>query len=129
MSADEAEAGHRRRDAAEGSCDGDDMNIGPAVPPEQHATLAEVNSWFAVRGFCIAPSAIDYADEVRRSPWGRHAPSRDDHVWVDLAKPDGAVVSPGYGFGPTLGEAALSARTRWQVEQERGHKPHPRRLP
>jgi hypothetical protein len=105
------------------------MNIGPAIPPEQLVTLEEVSSWFAGRGFCIAPSAIDYADQVRRSSWAKQALSKDHHVWVDLATPDGTVVSPGYGSGPTLAEAALSARRRWQEEQEHGYEPGPRRLP
>ena len=99
------------------------MENDAAGRPEDVAALTDVNAWFAERGFCVVASPIDYSEAVRASPWGRHASSRDHHVWVDLAKPDGTVVSPGYGSGLTLADAAVRARRRWRVEQESGADP------
>ena len=96
---------------------------------ESGAALTEVNTWFAERGFRVVASAIDYSEAVRASPWGKRASSRDHHVWVDLARPDGTVVSAGYGSGLTLADAAINARRRWQVEQEGGTGPGPGRYP
>ena len=86
--------------------------------PEQVESLAVVNTWFAARGFRLTRSPIDYAEMVRSSPWGKRAPSRDLHAWVDLARLDGTVVSAGYGAGTTFTEAAERARRRWLEEQE-----------
>ncbi|HYK70539.1 MAG TPA: hypothetical protein VEV45_21525, partial [Streptosporangiaceae bacterium] len=60
-----------------------------AEEPEGDTALTEVNTWFADRGFRVVPSAIDHSEAVRSSPWGKRAPARDHHAWVDLAKPDG----------------------------------------
>ena len=46
---------------------------------------AEVAAWFEARGLTVRISDVDYSDEVRSSPWGRGAPSRNHHVWVDPA--------------------------------------------
>ena len=105
-------------------CMGDD-----AEGPESTATFAEVDAWFNERGYRVVPSATDYSDQVRASPWGKRAPSRDHHAWVALTKLDGTVVSPGYGSGTTLAEAAVSAQRRWRTEQEGGPQPGPRFLP
>jgi hypothetical protein len=85
--------------------------------PGNLAALTDVNTWFSERGFRVVPSVTGYSEAVRSSPWGKRALSRDHHVWVDLAKPDGTIVSPGYGSGLTLTDAALRARRRWQQEQ------------
>ena len=97
------------------------MESDTAEQPENAAALAKINAWFADRGFRITVSAVDYSDQVRSSPWGKRAKSRDHHVWVDLTRPDGSVVSAGYGSGQTLTDAAERARRRWQEEQEGGH--------
>jgi hypothetical protein len=102
---------------------------GPETPEQQLAALAEVNIWFGERGFRVVPSKSDFAEALRSSPWGKGAPSRNHHAWVDLVKPDGTVVSAGYGSGLTLTDAAARARRRWQEEQERGKDPGPLRLP
>jgi hypothetical protein len=93
------------------------------------AALKDVNAWFAERGFGITPSTKDYSEQVRASPWAKRAKSQDHHAWVDLTKSDGSVVSPGYGSGATLADAANSARRRWQAEQEGGKQHGPRVLP
>jgi hypothetical protein len=87
------------------------------------STMAEVNSLLSERGFRIVLSPTDYSAEVRSSPWGKRAPSRNHHVWVDLARLDGTTVMRGYGSGERLADAANSARRRWQTEQERGSEP------
>ena len=89
----------------------------------------ELDDWFAARGFRICPSETDYSDEVQRSPWGRKAPSRNRHVWVDLCAMDSRVVQRGYGSGDTLNEARRRAQDRYRVEQEGGPPPGPRVLP
>lgn len=94
------------------------MESGAAGRSEDATVLNEVNTWFAKRGFRIVPSAVDYSEQVRSSPWGKRAKSRDHHVWVDLSEPDGNVVSCGYGSGSTLADAAKGARRRWETEQE-----------
>jgi hypothetical protein len=53
------------------------MNANGAGGPEHLAALAEVNTWFAGRGFRIVPSTFEFAEAVRSSPWGKRAPSRD----------------------------------------------------
>lgn len=105
------------------------MQNDPDGQPDNVAALTEVNDWFTERGFRVVASATDYSEAVRESPWGKRSPSRDHHVWVDLARLDGTLVSAGYGSGLTLAEAALSARHRWQVEQEGGTKAGLRILP
>jgi hypothetical protein len=87
-------------------------------PTEQPSGPADADAWFAERGFRIVPSPNDYSSAVRSSPWGKKAPSRDQHVWVDLARADGTIISSGYGAGRTLPEAVERARRRWQAEQE-----------
>jgi hypothetical protein len=119
----------RKRSSAELLEDDKNMNADGTETPDQLAALADVNTWFAERGFRIVPSTTDFAEAVRSSPWGKRAPSRDHHEWVHLARPDGSVISPGYGSGHTLAEAAVRARLRWQEEQERGKEPGQRRLP
>ena len=94
------------------------MKNDPTEQPEKMTALADVNAWFAERGFRVVPSVTDYSEAVRSSPWGKRTASRDHHVWVDLASPDGTIVSPGYGSGLTLAHAAQGARRRWQQEQE-----------
>lgn len=94
------------------------MENDPTDQPEKTTALADVNAWFAERGFRVIPSVTDYSHAVRSSPWGKRAPSRDHHAWVDLAKADGTIVSVGYGSGLTLVDAALRAQRRWQQEQE-----------
>lgn len=98
--------------------DDERMENEPADQPEKMTALADVNAWFAERGFQVIPSVTDYSEAVRSSPRGKRAPSRDHHVWVDLTKADGTIVSAGYGSGLTLADAALRARRRWQQEQE-----------
>ena len=105
------------------------MNADRAGTPVQVGPLSEVNAWFAGQGFRIVPSTTDFAEAVRSSPWGKRAPARDHHAWVDLTKPDGTVVAPGYGSGLTLAAAAASAPQRWQEEQEHGKEPGHRTLP
>jgi hypothetical protein len=87
--------------------------------PGKIRALTAVNAWFAERGFRVVPSVTDYSKAVRSSQWGKRAPSRDHHVWVDLASPDGTIVSRGYGSGLTLADAAQRAQRRWRQEQER----------
>jgi hypothetical protein len=89
----------------------------------------DVTAWFAQRGFKVALSDTDYAGRVRRSPWGRKAPSRNHHVWVDLLASDGRLVQGGYGSGDTPNEAMRRARERYQQEQEGGAPAGPRVLP
>jgi hypothetical protein len=97
--------------------------------PDDVIVLVDINAWFAERGFRIVPSAADYSGQVRSSLWGKRAKSQDHHVWVDLTRPDGAIVSPGYGSGSTLSDAAKSAQRRWQAEQEGSTGTGPRILP
>jgi hypothetical protein len=89
----------------------------------------DVETWFAQRGFMVLLSDTDYAEQVRRSPWGRKAPSRNHHVWVDLLASDGRLVQGGYGSGDTPNEAMRRARERYKLEQERGSPAGPRGLP
>jgi hypothetical protein len=105
------------------------MESGAAGRSEDATVLKDVNTWFTKRGFRIVPSAVDYSEQVRSSPWGKRAKSRDHHVWVDLTQPDGNVVSGGYGSGSTLADAAKSARRRWETEQEGSPGNGPRVLP
>jgi hypothetical protein len=85
--------------------------------PKDVTLPEDISAWFIERGFGIVASAADYSEQVRSSPWGKRAKSRDHHVWVDLTKPDGTVISAGYGSGSTLADAAKRARRRWQEEQ------------
>lgn len=109
--------------------DDERMESDAAGRPEKIAALTDVNTWFAERGFCVVASTIDYSEAVRSSPWGKRAQSRDHHMWVDLAKPDGTVVSARYGSGLTLADAAMRARRRWQEEEEGAAESDPRTLP
>lgn len=87
----------------------------------EHAPSDDVAAWFAERGFRLVVSDADFSAQVRRSPRGRTAPSRDHHVWVDLLANDGRVVHGGYGSGGTPEEAfergasALSGRAGGQA--------------
>lgn len=78
---------------------------------------AEIVRWFEERGFGLRLSETDYAPEVRASPWGRKAPSRDHHFWTDLLGRDGAVIQRGYGSGMSEDEAFVRSRERWRQEQ------------
>ncbi len=44
------------------------------------SVCAEVAVWFEARGLTVRSSDVDYSSEVRSSPWGRKAPSRNHHV-------------------------------------------------
>lgn len=90
---------------------------------------ADVESWFAARGFMVAVSDTNYSEQVRSSPWGRKAPSRNHHVWVDLLTEDGRVIQGGYGSGGTRTEAMSRAREGYRQEQEGGSPSGPRVLP
>jgi hypothetical protein len=78
---------------------------------------AEVAAWFEARGLTLRISDVDYSNEVRSSPWGRRAPSRHHHVWVDLLALDGRMIQGGFGSGQSVAEAMLRARDRYRVEQ------------
>jgi hypothetical protein len=78
---------------------------------------AEVAAWFETRGLTVRISDVDYSSEVRSSPWGRKAPSRNHHVWVDLLALDGRMIQGGFGSGQSADEAMLRARDRYRVEQ------------
>ncbi len=119
----------RPMDRARSVREWDEEHFRRAGWPENLPELTDLNTWLAERGFRVLENAIDYSEAVRSSPWGKRSPSRDHHVWVDLAKPDSTVVSAGYGSGLTLADAAMSARRRWQQEQEGGTEPGPRTLP
>lgn len=69
------------------------------------------------QGLDVRISDVDYSSEVRSSPWGRKAPSRNHHVWVDLLALDGRMIHGGFGSGQSAGEAMLRARDRYRVEQ------------
>ncbi len=87
------------------------------------------------RGYSTQPSSsapiVQLAVTASRSPCGRRCaignaePRHSDHSHGISAyeedggrgKPDGTIVSPGYGSGSTLTDAALRARRRWQQEQ------------
>jgi hypothetical protein len=89
----------------------------------------DVEAWFAQRGFKVALSDTDYTDQVRSSPSGRPASSRNHRVWVDLLASDGRLLQGGYGSGDTPNEAMRRARERYQQEQEGGSPTGPRVLP
>lgn len=78
---------------------------------------AEVAAWFEARGLTVRISDVDYSSEVRSSPWGRKAPSRHHHVWVDLLALDGRMIQGGFGSGQSADDAMLRARDRYRVEQ------------
>lgn len=78
---------------------------------------AEVAAWFEARGLTVRISDVDYSSEVRSGPWGRKAPSRNHHVWVDLLALDGRMIQGGFGSGQSADEALLRARDRYRVEQ------------
>ena len=78
---------------------------------------ADVAAWFYAMGFTVRISDVDYSNEVRSSPWGRKAPSRNHHVWVDLLALDGRMIQGGFGSGQSADEAMLRARDRYRVEQ------------
>jgi hypothetical protein len=79
--------------------------------------IADVEAWFAARGFRLRISDVDYSHDVRSSPWGRNAPSREHHAWVDLLTLDGRLIQGGYGSGETTGDAMTRARDRYRQEQ------------
>jgi hypothetical protein len=78
---------------------------------------AEVAAWFEARGLTVRISDIDYSGEVRSSQWGRKAPSRNHHFWVDLVALDGRMIQGGFGSGQSADEAMLRARDRYRAEQ------------
>ena len=81
------------------------------------SVCAEVAVWFEARGLTVPISDVDYSSEVRSSPWGRKAPSRNHHVWVDLLALDGRMIHGGFGSGHSADEAMLRAHDRYRVEQ------------
>jgi hypothetical protein len=68
-------------------------------------------------GLTVRISDVDYSSDVRSSPWGRQAPSRNHHVWLDLLALDGRMIQGGFGSGQSADEAMLRARDRYHVEQ------------
>jgi hypothetical protein len=85
--------------------------------PDEGALDDDVAEWFEARGFLVRVSDTDYSAEVRSSPLGRKAPSRDHRVWVDLLAPNGRLIQRGYGSGYSAGDAMTSARHRYRTEQ------------
>ena len=80
--------------------------------------VEDVNAWFARRGFLVRESETDYSAQVRSSPSGRTAASRDLHIWVDLLSADGRLVHPAYGSGNSVWDAMTRAKHRYMEEQE-----------
>lgn len=67
---------HQRRPL---SLTGMSVHDGSVPVPDDSSVSADVAAWFEARGFRLSSSDVDYSDEVRSSPWGRKAPSQDDH--------------------------------------------------
>jgi hypothetical protein len=87
------------------------------VMPDGDDPDQDVIAWFEARGFRLRISDTDYSAEVRASPWGRTALSRDHHVWVDLIASDGRMLHGGYGSGTSASVAMRRARQRYVEEQ------------
>jgi hypothetical protein len=77
----------------------------------------DVVVWFDAKGLRLRVSDTDYSDQVRASPSGLMARSRDHHVWVDLLTSDGRVLQGGYGSGISASAAMRRARQRYVEEQ------------
>ena len=89
-----------------------------AMPDEDvERGLGDVVGGFEARGLVARLSDVDYSTQVRSSPGGKEAPSRDHHFWVDLLAPDGRLIHGGYGSGGSPAEALARARQRFQQEQ------------
>ena len=71
--------------------------------------MEDVNAWFVRRGFLVCESETDYSAQIRSSPSGRTAASRDLHIWVDLLSADGRLVHPAYGSGDSVWDAMTRA--------------------
>jgi hypothetical protein len=87
------------------------------VMPDGDDLDQDVVAWFEARGFQLRISDNDYSAQVRASPTGWMALSRDHHVWVDLLASDGRMLQGGYGSGISASAAMRRARQRYIEEQ------------